>query len=111
MFEDKKFMVHMKAVIGAVDKAVGMLEAQDMDSLVAMLKPLGKRHVKYGVIEAHYPIVGEALLGTFSDALGDKLTAEDKAAWEEIYGVISSTMIEGANEDEPQRTSIFSCCG
>ena len=98
MLDDKKFKKHMIAVISAVNKAVGML-SNDMDGLVSMLKKLGKTHVKYNVEEAHYPVVGQALLGTLSDALGDKLTAEDKAAWEEIYGVISSTMIAGANEE------------
>ena len=96
MFRDEKFMKHMVGVIGTVDKAVGMLASEDMDELVTILKGLGKRHVQYGVVEAYYPVVGQALLGTLNDALGDKLTTEDKAAWAEIYGVISSTMIEGA---------------
>mmetsp|Transcript_11344 Transcript_11344/g.17009 ORF Transcript_11344/g.17009 Transcript_11344/m.17009 type:complete len:153 (+) Transcript_11344:22-480(+) len=86
---------HAKSVVSAVNKAVEML-GEDLDPLVTMLKALGKKHVKYGVVAAHYDVVGQALLATLGAALGDKFTDEVKAAWTEIYGVISSTMIAGA---------------
>ena len=89
------FKKHARAVISTVNAAVGMLET-DLDKLIGILKGLGERHKTYGVLEAHYPVVGQALVETLTDALGDAFTVDVKAAWEEIYGVISSTMIEGA---------------
>ena len=95
MFADKSFKRHAAGVIRFINIAVGMIEP-DLNAIVVKLKDLGLKHKKYGVLEAHYPIVGEALIGTLSDALGDAFTADVKAAWEELYGVISSTMIAGA---------------
>lgn len=95
MFASPKFIKQYTATLQTVDAAVGMLGA-DLAPLVDILKKLGKRHVAYGVLEAHYPIVGQALIETLEAALGDKFTDDVKAAWVEIYGIISSTMIEGA---------------
>ena len=47
---------------------------------------------------AHYDVVGEALLATLSDALGDAFDAETKAAWVAVYGIVQKTMI-GDNYD------------
>ncbi len=96
MFNNPMLKKHAKGVIATVNTAVGMLESGDMETLVQVLKDLGAKHVNYGVLKEHYAIVGEALIGTLNNALGDKFGADVKAAWEEIYGVISSTMIEGA---------------
>ena len=95
MFENPRFKKHAKGVVGTVNKAVGML-GPDLSPLVEILKKLGKRHKGYGVLEAHYPVVGQALIETLDAALGDKFTEDVKAAWLEIWGVISSTMIAGA---------------
>ncbi len=95
MFADPKFKKHAAGVIKFVNVGVGMLEP-DLDGLVVKLKELGLKHKKYGVLEAHYPIVGEALIGTLSDAMGDAFSEDVKGAWVEVYGIISSTMIAGA---------------
>ena len=95
IYTNENLISHAKSVVSAVNKAVEML-GEDLDPLVAMLKALGKKHVNYGVVAAHYDVVGQALLATLGAALGDKFTDEVKAAWTEIYGVISSTMIAGA---------------
>lgn len=75
--------------------AVGML-GPDLSPLVDILKKLGRKHKIYGVLEAHYGIVGQALIQTLAAAMGDSFSDEVKAAWVEVWGVISSTMIEGA---------------
>jgi len=68
----------------------------NLDHLVPVLKNLGKRHVNYGVKDAHYDDVGAALLGTLEAGLGDDFTPEVKGAWTEVYGVLASTMIAGS---------------
>ena len=95
MYASSKFKKHAAGVISTVNTAVGML-GPDLAPLVDILKKLGKRHAGYGVLEPHYAVVGQALIETLEAALGDAFTDEVKAAWLDVYGVISSTMIEGA---------------
>lgn len=78
-------------MIGA---AVGKLN--DLDTLVPILQNLGKRHVAYGVLPAHYATVGGALLKTLGQGLGDDFTPEVKDAWASVYGTMSDVMIAAA---------------
>jgi len=75
-------------MIGA---AVGKLN--DLDTLVPVLQQLGRRHGGYGVVPAHYAVVGAALLKTLAEGLGAAFTPGARQAWTEVYGVIASTMI------------------
>ncbi|MEM9977548.1 MAG: globin family protein [Cyanobacteria bacterium P01_D01_bin.2] len=61
------------------------------------LKGLGARHVKYGALPAHYPLVGNSLLKSLEQYAGSAWTAEVKAAWVEAYGAITELMLEGAD--------------
>jgi len=65
--------------------------------LTGALKGLGARHVKYGALPEHYPLVGSSLLKTFEQYLGDDWTPETKQAWVDAYGVITEVMLEGAD--------------
>ena len=70
------------------------------DALGGALRGLGARHVKYGALPAHYPLVGEALLTTFEQYLQDKWTPQVKQAWVDAYGAISEIMLDGADYSE-----------
>ena len=59
--------------------AVGKLN--DLPTLVPVLKKMGARHIAYGTIDAHYPLVGAALLHTLGMAIGMDWTPETKAEW------------------------------
>lgn len=48
--------------MNTVGTAVSMLRR--LDELVPILKELGTAHKGYGVVPAHYPVVGQALLDT-----------------------------------------------
>lgn len=72
------------------------------EELSKALKGLGARHVKYGALPAHYPIVGSALLKTFEQYLGDGWTPEVKQAWIDAYQVITTLMLEGAEYDKAE---------
>ncbi|MEA5467076.1 globin family protein [Leptothoe sp. PORK10 BA2] len=65
--------------------------------LESAVKGLGTRHVKYGVLPEHYPMVGGALLKTFESVLGTDWTADEKQAWADAYGAVSQLMLEGAD--------------
>ena len=81
-------------MIGA---AVGLLGRPQ--SLVPVLRQLGKRHVAYGVMDHHYATVGGALLKTLEMGLGSAFDAPTRQAWTVMYGVVSSTMMAAAHED------------
>lgn len=66
------------------------------------LRGLGARHVKYGALAEHYPLVGNALLTTFEQYLGDKWTPGVKQAWVDAYSAISEIMLDGADYSQAE---------
>ena len=80
-----------KKLMQMIGAAVGKL--RDLATLVPILQSLAARHVGYGVQDAHYALVGGALLKTLEQGLGPAFTPQVKAAWTEVYGVMSSVMI------------------
>ncbi|MBT9315132.1 globin family protein [Leptothoe spongobia] len=70
------------------------------DVLTKALKGLGARHVKYGALPAHYPLVGNSLLKTLEQYAGSAWTADVKQAWVDAYGAITELMLEGAEYDQ-----------
>lgn len=70
---------------------------QNPEVLSHSLKGLGTRHVQYGVLPQHYPMVGGALLKTFGQLLGPGWTADLHQAWIEAYGAVAALMLDGAD--------------
>jgi hemoglobin-like flavoprotein len=70
------------------------------DVLTATLKGLGTRHIKYGVLPKHYPMVGTSLLKSLESALGTGWTEEVKQAWVEAYTAVTQLMLDGADKVE-----------
>jgi hemoglobin-like flavoprotein len=68
-------------------------------TLLPVLRQLGARHGGYGVKESHYATVGTALIRTLEQGLGVAFTEDVRQAWVELYGVISSTMIDAAQRE------------
>jgi len=87
--------IQKKALMATISFAVATLNHPE--KLVPAVQDLGVRHGKYGITDAHYGTVGAALLWTLEQGLGEAWTPEAKTAWTEVYGILSSTMIESAN--------------
>ncbi len=66
------------------------------DVLTSALKGLGTRHVQYGVLPEHYPMVGSTLLKTFSICLNQAWTPNTEQAWIEAYTAVTQLMLDGA---------------
>ncbi|CAM3933002.1 NO-inducible flavohemoprotein [Cohnella lubricantis] len=62
------------------------------DILPAVLK-IAHKHRSLGIKPEHYPIVGENLLASIKEVLGDAATDEILGAWAEAYGVIADAFI------------------
>jgi hemoglobin-like flavoprotein len=67
------------------------------NELTQSLKGLGARHLKYGVLPEHYPLVGGTLLKAMQFILKDDWTPEVKKAWTEAYSAIAEIMLDGAD--------------
>lgn len=88
---------------GEQPKALAMTilaAAQNVDNLGAIMPVVEKIAVKHcdcGVKEEHYPIVGENLLLSIKEVLGDAATDEIINAWGATYGVIAQVFIDVEN--------------
>jgi hemoglobin-like flavoprotein len=80
----------------------------NLPRLVPVLQDLGVRHAGYMVAEHHYDLVGEALLWTLREGLGDEFTSEVETAWGEVYGVVAGVMKAAAAEHTGSAGAAFS---
>ena len=94
MFSGVTMTDQIHKLVTMLDLVVHWLDLPER--LVPVLKQLGERHAKYGVVEEHYGKFGTALLGTLEEGLGDKFTPELRSAWTEAFLLISSLMRRGA---------------
>lgn len=76
--------------------AIAVNSLRDPDTLIPAVRNLGVRHINYGVQDSHYETVGEAILWTLEQGLGDDFTPEVKAAWTEVYITLATVMKEAA---------------
>jgi len=83
----KKLMQMLTAAVKGLDR---------LDQLVPVVEDLGRRHATYGVQDAHYDTVGEALLWALRVTLGWRFTPEVESAWAAVYGLLSATMRNAA---------------
>jgi hemoglobin-like flavoprotein len=68
------------------------------DRLAGELRDLGARHAGYGVRDAHYATVREALLAMIRETLQDRLSGDGIGAWNALYDVVESEMKAGARD-------------
>ena len=59
------------------------------------LTALGGRHVTYGVQREQFEVVGQVLMWTFEQILGEKFTPQIRAAWEKVYAALKSSVTQG----------------
>jgi hemoglobin-like flavoprotein len=69
---------------------------RDLDAIVPKLRELGARHVAYGAEPAHYPIVGQVLIGSMADVAGDAWRPEYGQAWATAFDLVAGVMLDGA---------------
>lgn len=67
------------------------------DDLCLIVLAMGRRHTSlYHIPDESYEPVGQALLWTLEQGLGQAFTDDVRAAWTRLYGVVSTTMRMGA---------------
>lgn len=90
--QGRKLTQTLDAIVDALDAPA---------TLVPAARALAIRHVSYGVTAEQYDHVGAALVDALADLMGADFTAEDRAAWERVYGALAGEMIDAAHPGAP----------
>ena len=105
MFYDKLFQVapgvrHLfkEDISEQANKLVTILgyvvsKLRHMEELLPEVQKLGRRHNGYGAEPAHYEVVGQCLVATLKEGLGDAWTPEVQDAWITAYNTLKNVMI------------------
>ena len=84
----RKFLQSLNVIVASLSST---------DRTTRMLQRLGARHRGYGVESSHYPIVGQALVDTLREELGEEFTEEVEKAWVDAFELISTAMMSSAS--------------
>ena len=90
--QSRKLMQMIALAVAGLDRAEGLVPA---------LQALGQRHVGYGVKQEDYAPVGDALLWMLERCLGPGFTPEVKAAWTEVYMLVTEVATKAAYPEVP----------
>lgn len=90
ILKSRRFKMHSKYFIEMLDKALGMVEAKQMEE---NMKSLGAMHADYGVKESYFGVMKQALFHTLEKTLGDDWNPSLESAWSELYDRLSHEMI------------------
>lgn len=96
--DNKRFVMFAKKFVSMLDMAIDML-GPDLDMVEGELQQLGIRHIRYGVMPKHYPLMGKALLHTLEHLLGDTFDEKRHDSWNAIYTFMSVSMMQGAFQE------------
>lgn len=70
-----------------------------MEELLPEVKKLGARHNAYGAEPFHYEVVGQCLIATLKEGLGEGWSAEVQDAWITAYNTLKNVMIVAQAEN------------
>ena len=85
-----------RALMGMLRVVVKGLDR--LDQLIPAVEDLGRWHARYGVRDAHYAVVGQALLDTLERGLGPAFTDEVREAWAAAYWLLAGVMQDAGSE-------------
>ena len=83
-----------RKLMAIINTAVNSLD--NLGQILGAVEDMGRRHVAYGVTEAHYDTVGSALIWTLAKGLGEQFTPPVKDAWVETYTTLATAMKQAA---------------
>lgn len=85
--QGQKLMLMLRVAVKGLDH---------LDDIIPAVQQLGRRHINYGVRDTHYYTVGAALIWTLEQGLGADFTPAVRAAWIEVYTMLSAVMKDAA---------------
>jgi hemoglobin-like flavoprotein len=78
-----KFIEMLAIVVGLLSNPTALSQT---------LTQLSHRHRGYSVHDKHFDYVGDALLLTLADILGEEFTPELKTTWRDLYNMVATAM-------------------
>jgi nitric oxide dioxygenase len=82
-----------RALAGSIAAFAGMLLENPDQRPDAMLARIAHKHASLGITADQYTIVHRHLFAAIVDVLGDAVTAEVAAAWDEVYWLMAGALI------------------
>ena len=82
-----------RALAGAIAAYATLLVAEDGPEPEAVLARIANKHASLGISEDSYPIVHQHLFAAIVEVLGDAVTPEVAAAWDEVYWNMANALI------------------
>lgn len=89
----------LEAILAVVD------HMEDATWLQETLRPMGAKHLGYGVRDEMYPLVADTLIATLREISGRSWSDPLERAWAGALGAVAGEMIAGAREAEGAPTS------
>ncbi len=74
-----------------------------LDTMVDDVQKLAVRHDKYGAEPEHYMVVGDCLLETLQEGLGEDWNHQLMRAWAAAYGTLANAMIQAQLQSRQNR--------
>ncbi|MEU9044801.1 MULTISPECIES: globin domain-containing protein [unclassified Kitasatospora] len=82
-----------QALAGSIAAFAGALLANPDARPDALLARIAHKHTSVGVTEDQYAIVHKYLFGAIAEVLGDAVTPDVAAAWDEVYWLMANALI------------------
>ncbi|MBT2414078.1 hemin transporter [Streptomyces sp. ISL-12] len=82
-----------RALAGSVAAFAGMLLERPDDRPDALLSRIAHKHASLGITPDQYKIVHRHLFEAIAEVLGDAVTPEVGAAWDEVYWLMANALI------------------
>lgn len=76
--------------------SIAVTNLHQVETIVQAVEQLGRRHAGYGAKPEHYDTVGETLLWTLKQELGDGFAPDVEEAWTATYAMIAGVMKSAA---------------
>lgn len=80
-----------RALAGAICAFAANVD--NLEVLGTAVERIAQKHAGLGILPEHYPIVGENLLASIREVLGEAATSDIIDAWAEAYGFLANILI------------------
>jgi len=98
IFDKASAPVFGRAAIGIVSSVVKSID--NYESIVDNLQGIGRKHSIWGVKESHYDSVFPAMMYTFQELLGSKITPQLLEAWGLVFDYLVQVLITAQRKGE-----------
>ena len=95
---NQKIGTQPKVLAGSIAAFARLQLMPDAAQQRFIIERIAHKHASLGVIAEQYPIVHEHLFAAIVDVLGEAVTPEVAAAWDELYWEMAHVLIDRENE-------------